>query len=113
MGLIHIGLMVKSIGSCYGGALQGTVASLTGGEGASATEIFAATSLAGQVAGITGTFIFTKLYAVGLEMRSTFGNALPFVVASVSRPYEYLNLSGYTNVPDVKAALTLVIISTE
>lgn len=76
-------LMIKSIGSCYGGALQGTVASLTG-EGASATKIFAATSLAGQVAGITGTFMFTKLYGIGLGMRSDFGKALPFVVASVS-----------------------------
>lgn len=75
--------MMRSAGSCYGGALSGLVASLSG-EGASATKLFAATSLASQVAGISGSFLFTKLYGLGLGMHSRLGSALPYVVASVS-----------------------------
>lgn len=75
--------MLRSTGSCYAGAQSGLVAALSG-DGVSATKLFAATSLASQVAGISGSFLFTKLYELGLGMHNDFGNALPYVVASVS-----------------------------
>lgn len=78
-----LGLMIKAAGSCYAGAQMGLVAAKSGEE-ASATKLFAATALASQIAGISGSFLFTKLYGFGLGMHNSLGNALPYVVASVS-----------------------------
>lgn len=75
--------MIKAVGSCYSGAQLGLVASLSG-QGVSATKLFAASALVIQIAGISGSFLFTKLYGLGLGMHSSLGSALPYIVASVS-----------------------------